>query len=70
MKFPIKDFFSKCDQIVNCNQVVNVNLVTFTEEIVNGKLCAMTFLFSTVKTPITTINNLKNNIKETNKRVF
>ena len=44
MKFPIKDFFSKCDQIVNCNQIVNINLVTFTEEIVNGKLCAVTFL--------------------------
>ena len=70
MKFPIKDFFSKCDEIVNCNQVVNVNLVTFTEEIVNGKLCRDISMFSTVKTPITTINNLKNNIKETNKRVF
>ena len=28
MKFSIKDFFSKCDQ----------DLVTFTEEILNGKL--------------------------------
>ena len=31
MKFSIKDFFSKCDQIRR-------NLVTLTEEIVNGKL--------------------------------
>ena len=30
MKFSIKDFFSKCDQISD--------LVTFTEEILNGKL--------------------------------
>ena len=29
MKFSIKDFFSKCDP---------VDLVTFTEEILNGKL--------------------------------
>ena len=32
MKFAIKDFFSKCDQICT------VDLVTFTEEILNGKL--------------------------------
>ena len=31
MKFSIKDFFSKCDQIP-------ADLVTFTEEILNGKL--------------------------------
>ena len=31
MKFSIKDFFSKCDQII-------VDLATFTEEISNGKL--------------------------------
>ena len=31
MKFPIKDFFSKCDQ-------KTADLVTFTEEILNGKL--------------------------------
>ena len=31
MKFSIKDFFSKCDQIRR-------DLVTFTEEILNGKL--------------------------------
>ena len=31
MKFSIKDFFSKCDQ-------ETADLVTFTEEIVNGKL--------------------------------
>ena len=30
MKFPIKDFFSKCDQIAD--------LVAFTEEILNAKL--------------------------------
>ena len=30
MKFPIKDFFSKCDQILD--------LVTFAEEILNGEL--------------------------------
>ena len=33
MKFFIKDFFSKCDQTV-----VFGDLVTFTEEILNGKL--------------------------------
>ena len=33
MKFSIKDFFSKCDQIRR-----KLDLVTFTEEIVNGKL--------------------------------
>ena len=35
MKFPINDFFSKCDQILD--------LVAFTEEILNGKLhfCAV-----------------------------
>ena len=32
MKFPIKDFFSKFDQIRSAD------LVTFTEEIFNGKL--------------------------------
>ena len=30
MKFSIKDFFSNCDQI-------QMDLVTFTEEILNGK---------------------------------
>ena len=34
MKFCIKDFFSKCDQIHRKLQV----LVTFTEEILNAKL--------------------------------
>ena len=33
MEFSIKDFFSKCDQIRK-----NGNLVTFTEEILNGRL--------------------------------
>ena len=40
MKFPIKDFSSKCDQIAD--------LVTFTREILNGKphFCAVTtFIF-------------------------
>ena len=34
MKFSIKDFFSKCDQI----RMETVDLVKFTEEILNGKL--------------------------------
>ena len=34
MKFSIKDFFSKCDQI----RSFLADLVTFTEEIPNGKL--------------------------------
>ena len=34
MKFSIKDFFSKSDEI----REQTVNLVTFTEEILNGKL--------------------------------
>ena len=34
MKFCIKDFFSKCDQI--CKEAAD--LVTFTEEILNGKV--------------------------------
>ena len=34
MKFSIKDFFSKCDH----NPQETADLVTFTEEIVNGKL--------------------------------
>ena len=38
MKYSIKDFFSKCDQIQK-----TVHLVTFDEEILNGK-----FLFFTV----------------------
>ena len=33
LKFSIKYFFSKCDQIRNFS-----NLVTFTEEILNGEL--------------------------------
>ena len=39
MTFSIKDFFSKCDQLRN--------LVTFTEEILNGKrhiLCSVYFI--------------------------
>ena len=38
MKFSIKDFFSKCDQF-------SADLVTFTEEILNGKLL---FLYSVI----------------------
>ena len=42
MKFSIKDFFSKCDQIrsfVNVTKsAVSADLVTFTEEILRGKL--------------------------------
>ena len=34
MKFSVKDFFSKCDQTCSFPAV----LVTFTEEILNGKL--------------------------------
>ena len=34
MKFPIKNFFSKCDQI----RRRSADLVTFTEEILNGRL--------------------------------
>ena len=34
MKFSIKDFFSKCDQI----RSLLADLVTFTKEILNGKL--------------------------------
>ena len=41
MKFSIKDFFSKCDQIrsfVNVTKsAVSADLVTFTEEILRGK---------------------------------
>ena len=45
MKFSIKDFFSKCDQIRR--------LVTFTEEILNGKLH---FLCSEPDVPLTNFN--------------
>ena len=34
MKFSIKDFFSKCDHLL----IWSADLVTFTEEILNGKL--------------------------------
>ena len=42
LKFSIKDFFSKCDQICSFLQET-ADLVTFTEEILNGKLhfCAV-----------------------------
>ena len=42
MKFSIKDFFSKCDQIRSFLRI----LFKFTEEIINGKLhflCSGTF---------------------------
>ena len=44
MKFYIKDFFIKCDQICSFQQFF-ADLVTFTEEILNGKLhflCSVT----------------------------
>ena len=37
LKFSIKDFYSKCDQICSILQET-AELATFTEEIVNGKL--------------------------------
>ena len=46
MKFSIKNFFSKCDQIRR-----KCGLVTFTEEILNGKLhflCIVIWTESTV----------------------
>ena len=45
MKFSIKDFFSKCDQF-------SADLVTFTEEILNGKLhflCCVTSVWCELK---------------------
>ena len=36
MKFSTKDFFSKCDQI--CRKLETADLVTFTEDILNGKI--------------------------------
>ena len=47
MKFSVKDFFSKYDQIPNLQETAA--LVTFTEEILNGKLhflCSCSFFFS------------------------
>ena len=38
MKFFIKDFFSKCDQIRRPNPQFPADLVTFTEQTLNGKL--------------------------------
>ena len=43
MKFSINDFFSKCDQIrsvlrIWSHSLKNADLVTFTQEILNGKL--------------------------------
>ena len=40
MKFSINDFFSKCDQkkVKGKSKKFPANLVTFTEEILNGKL--------------------------------
>ena len=45
MTFSIKDFFSKCDQIRSFPQFPG-DLVTFTEEILNGKIH---FLCSVIK---------------------
>ena len=39
MKFPIKDFFSKCDQIRSF--LFPADLVTFTEEILNEMLLSL-----------------------------
>ena len=44
MKFFITDFFSKCDLVTD--------LVTFTEEIRNGKLRFLCSASKTVKTPL------------------
>ena len=49
MRFSIKDFFSKCDRP---NLQIPTDLVTFTEEILNGKLH---FLGSDIYTPNTAI---------------
>ena len=38
MKFSIKDFFSKCDQICSFRRIWSQDLVAFTEEILNGKI--------------------------------
>ena len=37
IKFSIKDFFSKCDQIHSFLRQLPVDLVTFNEKILNGK---------------------------------
>ena len=50
MKFPIKDFFSKCDQIRQ-----STDLVTFTEEIFYGKLH---FLWVLHRSFLTLLNEL------------
>ena len=55
MKFPIKDFFSKCDQ----NSQFPADLVTFTEEILHGKLhflCSVSDQFSLLDTMETSKN--------------
>ena len=38
MKFSIKDFFSKCGQIRRKHLLNLEHFITFTEEILNGKL--------------------------------
>ena len=38
MKFSIKDFFSKCDEIRSFLWIWSSDLVTFTKEILNRKL--------------------------------
>ena len=47
MKFPIKDFFSKCDHIREVQETAN--LVTFIEEILNGKLHFLSSVLAKLK---------------------
>ena len=56
MKFFIKDLFSKCDEI----RKKIVELVTFTEEILNGKLH---FVYSDGNTTIIGTKNERNDKK-------
>ena len=55
MKFSIKDFFSKCDQIRLPNPKFSMDLVTINEEILNGNhhfLCSDSPLFLLVENNI------------------
>ena len=38
LKFSIKEFFSKCDQIGSLRRIWSQDLVAFTEEILNRKI--------------------------------
>ena len=58
MKFSIKDFFKKCDQI----RIFPAAMVTFTEEILNGKLhffCAVIGLRDIPILSFSTENNFR-----------